>query len=81
MTRDLIYEDESGNKLMKDLDNRLLVLNKFNEMVQPNEARKFISRITVRVAMKRYFGEIPDIKILNAKQTFHIRKKIEGGLY
>jgi hypothetical protein len=81
MTRDLIYEDESGNKLMKDLDNRLIVLNQYNKIVEPNDARRFISRPSVRIAMKRYFGDIPQIKILNARQTFNLRKKVKGGMY
>lgn len=81
MTKDLIYEDEAGNKLMKDVDNRLIVLNKYNMMVQPNDVRKFLSQISIRIAMKRYFGKIPKIKILNAKQTHYLRKKVEGGLY
>jgi hypothetical protein len=81
MTKDLIYEDEAGNKLMKDVDNRLIVLNKYNMMVQPNDVRKFLSNISVRIAMKRYFGNVPKIKILNTKQTHFLRKKVEGGLY
>lgn len=81
MIKDLIYEDESGNRLMKDIDNRLVVINKYNNMVQPKDAQKFLTRLSVRMAMKRYFGDIPKIKILNAKQTHNIRKKIDGGIY
>jgi len=81
MTKDLIYEDETGNRLMKDIDNRLIVLNKYDQLVNPDEARRFLSRDSVRIAMKRYFGDIPEIKVLNSKQTKHLRKKTVGGIY
>jgi hypothetical protein len=81
MTRDLIYEDDWGNRLIKDVDNRLIILNKFDKLVEPKEAKRFISRASVRMAMKRYFGDIPQIKVLNARQTYNIRKKISGGVY
>jgi len=81
MTRDLIFEDDVGNRLIKDIDNRLVILNKNNEMVQSLDAKKFINKISVRVAMKRYFGDIPKIKILNSKQTYNIRKKVNGAIY
>jgi hypothetical protein len=81
MTKDLIYEDDYGNRLIKDVDNRLVVLNKYNNMVSPNDVRNFISRLSVKMAMKQYFGEIPNLKILNSMQTQKIRKKIPGGIY
>ena len=81
MTKDLIYEDERGNRLMKDIDNRLIVINKQDRLVNPDEARRFLSRDSVRIAMKRYFGNIPEIKVLNSNQTKRIKKKIIGGTY
>ena len=81
MTKDLIYEDNFGNRLMKDLDNRLVILDKHDEIVNPRDAKRFLNRASVRLAMKRYFGDIPEIKVLNSKQTQNIRKKVLGGLY
>ena len=81
MTKDLIYEDNFGNRLMKDLDNRLVILDKHDEIVNPRDAKRFLNRTSVRMAMKRYFGDIPEIKVLNSKQTQNIRKKVLGGLY
>jgi hypothetical protein len=81
MTKDIIYKDDAGNCLIKDIDNRLVILNKNNEMIGTEDGKKFINRISVRMAMKRYFGDVPRIKILNAKQTHHIKNKISGGLY
>lgn len=81
MTRDLIFEDEAGNRLIKDIDNRLVILNKSNEMVRIPDVKRFMNRTSVRMAMKRYFGDIPKIKILNSKQTHNIRKKVDGGIY
>ena len=81
MTRDLIYEDNHGNKLLKDLDNRLVVLDKFDKVINTRDAGIFMRRDSVRIAMKRYFGDIPKIKILNNDQTNRLKKKIRGGYY
>lgn len=79
--KDLIYEDDSGNRLMKDVDNRLIILSKRGKLIHPIDAKRFLSNIPVQIAMKRYFGDIPYIKILNHKQTYNIRKKVNGGIY
>lgn len=81
MTKDLIYEDNIGNRLIRDVDNRLIIVNKNNELVSIYEVNRFMSRYPVRLAMKRYFGDIPKIKILNSKQTHNIKKKVIGGTY
>lgn len=75
MTRDLIYQDEAGNKLFRDVDKRLIVVNNQGFMVKKEDVKRFISRPTVKLAIKRYFGEVPKIKILSSYQTRRLNRR------
>ena len=58
----VLYKDEAGNKVIRDFDGTLAVINREGKLVERISAKRFLTRPRIRKALVKAYGTLPKLK-------------------